>query len=160
MRVSKILSLAIALAFVTTSFFTNASGGEPPELIKALQKEWKVVSRTVGGKVDNRFEGATLSILESDKADLKSKTGELTSIKLAPKVHDEKTKTIRFVIELPDDSLSWGGGGPRKGICRINDKGDLEMIEAQSASGDFPIDFSDEVKAKSIYLKMAQEEKK
>jgi len=49
-----------------------------------------------------------------------------------------------------------GGGGPRKGICKINEKGDLEIVETRSASYDFPIDFSDATKAAAIYWKLTK----
>ena len=49
-----------------------------------------------------------------------------------------------------------GGGGPRKGICKINDKGELEIIETRSASKDFPNEFSDASKAAAMFWKLTK----
>jgi len=46
-----------------------------------------------------------------------------------------------------------GDEATAKGICRINDKGELEILEARSASFDFPADFTDKSKVEATFWK-------
>jgi hypothetical protein len=86
--------------------------------------------------------GASFSIEESAKSNLKLPNGLTKTAKFSAKLHDEKAKLFRVLIETDEDSEGLGGGGPRKGICQINDKGELQIFEALTASLDYPKDFS------------------
>ena len=133
-----------------------ASYAQENDLDKLLHGEWKVASRVIKGKTDNPFIGGTLSLLETERSEVKLINGVSINLKFSRKIHDEKSKTFRFTIETPDDAQGMGGGGPRKGICKINEKGELEIVETRSASYDFPIDFSDATKAAAIYWKLTK----
>lgn len=75
------------------------------------------------------------------------------------------TKSITFLpttnevtqIEVcaTGDLECWGGGGPRKGICRVNSDGQLEILEARAASYASPVDFSAASIANSVYTKLS-----
>ena len=108
---------------------------------KLLQGDWKVASRVIKGKMDNHFVGSTLSLLETERSEVKFASGDSIKLKFIRKIHDDKTKTFRFTIETPDDAEGMGGGGPRKGLCKVNVDGELEILESRSASQDYPIDF-------------------
>ena len=125
-------------------------------LLKLLSGEWTVKSVSIKGTNEKHFESATFSINESNRSEVKLSTGESSQRKFVPIVHDEKTKTFRFTIEEKFDSPALGGSGPRKGICRINEKGELEIVEARSAAEDFPVDFSTATKAKAIAWKLTR----
>jgi hypothetical protein len=56
-------------------------------------------------------------------------------------------------VETEEDKFALGGGGPRSGLIRINDDGDLEIIVAGSAGSDAPKDFSDEQRSRHVFYK-------
>ena len=130
--------------------------GDDAALLKSLEGEWTVASHSLRGVSEKRFESAAFVINDSNRSEMKLTSGESSQFKFVPVVHDEKTKMFRFSIEEKFDSPSVGGGGPRKGICRINEKGELEIVEAGSSSDDFPVDFSNASKAKAIAWKLTR----
>ena len=101
------------------------------------------------------LETANLSIGEAGPIRLTPAMG-LFQFRFIQNIYDEKTNTFRFLIEGREDSPGMGGDGPRKGICRINENGGLEIIETRSAAFDFPLDFSEASKAKAIYWKLTR----
>ena len=145
--------------FVFGTLFLSASSelrAQQSDLDRLLQGEWNVTSRVIAGKSDTAFVNATLTLTESDRAEIKLAGGQTMKIKFVRRVHDESTKTFRFSIETSEDNQAMGGGGPRKGICKINDKGELEIIETRSASKDFPKEFSDASKAAAMFWKLTK----
>lgn len=150
---TKLVGVVLGFLFL---FELPSSYAQENDLDKLLHGEWKVASRVIKGKTDNPFIGGTLSLLETERSEIKLVNGASINLKFSRKVHDEKAKTFRFTIETPDDAAGMGGGGPRKGICKVNEKGELEIVETRSASYDFPIDFSDATKAAAIYWKLTK----
>lgn len=145
--------------FVFGSLFLSAlpaSNAQEKDLDKLIQGEWIVVSRVIAGKADKQFLGGTLLLSEAERTEIKLVSGQSMNIKFIRRVHDEKTKTFRFSIETSEDDEGMGGGGPRKGICKLNEKGELEIVETRSASHDFPNDFSDATKAAAMYWKLTK----
>ncbi len=151
--------------FVVSCFFlaeSPSSLAQENNPDKLLQGDWKIASRVIKGKMDNHFVGGILSLMETERSEVKFANGDSIKIKINRKIHDEKTKAFRFTIETPEDAEGMGGGGPRKGICKVNEEGELEILESRSASQDYPVDFSDATKAAKIYWKLtkAQDSKK
>ena len=133
-----------------------ALNAQERDLDKQIQGEWIVASRVIAGKADKQFLGGTLLLSEAERTEVKLLSGQSMNIKFIRRVHDEKTKTFRFTIETSDDDEGMGGGGPRKGICKLNEKGELEIVETRSASQDFPKDFSEATKAAAMYWKLTK----
>ena len=111
-------------------------------LEKSLVGDWEVVSCSRAGVADKSMVGASFTIDEAGKSHLKIANGPARTAKFELKLHDEKSKLFRVLIETDEDSVGLGGGGSRKGICQINDKGELQVFEALTSSLDYPNDFS------------------
>lgn len=111
--------------------------------------DWEIVFTTSQTKM-----GKTLSI--GDTSSFKYLPAEpiFNSYQFFPIEYREKEKVFRYLFEAPEDSPEIGGGGPRKAMCRINETGELEIIEAPSAADDFPTDFSEASIKKSVYLEL------
>lgn len=80
-----------------------------------------------------------------------------------------RTETIEFKLAEPDDSgamalqvatnedhPAMGGGGPRTGLVRILDSGEMEIIESTAALDPVPADFGDATKKDNIYYRLAR----
>jgi hypothetical protein len=123
---------------------------------KPLVGRWTLESRTINGQADAQYTGAAVEIKESDEMIISLKERQGLTLKFTPKILDERQRLYRFFVEKSEDSATLGGGGARKGICRINDKGELEILEARSASYDFPADFTDKSKAAAAYWRLTR----
>lgn len=148
MHLDSIALLSIALMM---SINVNLVAGEAE---RPLFGQWTLESREINGLTEARYSEAAVEIRDSADMTVSFKNGQVETIKFSPKIHDEKQKVYQVFIESPEDSPELGGDGARKGICRINAKGELEILEAKSASHGFPVDFSDESKAKAICWKL------
>lgn len=149
----RMICIAIGVFIVSN---LHSSHAQERDLDKQILGEWNVTSRVIAGKSDTDMVGGKLVLTEAERTEITLAGGATKEVKLIRKVHDEKNKVFRFTIETTEDNEAMGGGGPRKGICRINEKGELEIVETRSASHDFPPDFSDATKAKSMYWKLTK----
>ena len=115
----------------------------------SLVGEWEVVLAASPDMI-----GKTLQIGETNSFKFLPANPLFGGSKFLPIDYDENEKAYRYLFEGSDDSPDVGGGGPRKSMCRIDESGDLEIIEARSAGDDYPKDFSEAFIAKSVYLKL------
>lgn len=131
------------------------------ELLASLYGKWKFIDT----EIEDVMHDAVLTIHENEQSELArpqdsglpSKAKEMASkVKLELKAHDVEHKIVRIRVEYVWDRPNTGGAGPRKGLCRIDDKGNLEIIETTSADDDFPSDFSNGSKASGKYRKLAR----
>lgn len=152
MRINFLLCIVLAQVAV----FSRSSFAQIGDLEKELLGEWTIVHVKVKDKQSDRFSGGMLDISNMNQASLSLSNKPSSSFKMLTRVRDEKAKVFEFQIETQDDQVSWGGGGPRKGICRLTDKGELEINECISAEEDYPADFSAATKRKVISWKLTR----
>ena len=103
---------------------------------------WEVVKMDFTGKPNSKFTGGEFMIAKNGTGWRRIRGGRKVTFKFICKLHDKKNRLYRFTIAGSEDDVSAGGGGPRKGILRITDKGEIEMLETTSAIDDYPKDFS------------------
>ncbi len=60
-----------------------------------------------------------------------------------------------FTVETIEDAFENGGGGPRHGILRELETGEIEVLENTSANQPAPRDFSDATKADASFFVLA-----
>ena len=125
----RMICIAIGVFIVSN---LHSSQAQERDLDKQILGEWNVTSRVIAGKSDTDMVGGKLVLTEAERTEITLAGGATKEVKLIRKVHDEKNKVFRFTIETTEDNEAMGGGGPRKGICRINEKGELE-IEARGS---------------------------
>ena len=105
-----------------------------------LAGQWETTGYSIAGQA-GKLRGGMFIDPESSETKLGSR-----SIRF---LKSDNGKSWIEVCGLQDETRM-GGGGPRKGICRVNAEGELEIIEARSAAHGFPIDFSLATKSKSV----------
>lgn len=115
---------------------------------------WKIISMDFCGKNELKFKDGTFNIAENGASESLTTAGERSQFKLKTEVYDARKFWFRLTIETSEDALSAGGAGPRKGLCRITDKGELEIIETTSAIDEYPKDFSDATKKENKFWKL------
>ena len=108
-----------------------------------------VTSRTITGIAEGRFRQGRLTVTESMGAALAAPNEAQISLTFQPHISKQAGVT-RLLVETNEDRTQWGGGGPRKAICKVNAEGVLEIVEARAASCDFPADFSVAAKLNAI----------
>jgi hypothetical protein len=151
-------SYAIAIAVIGSFMVSFANAGDNEKKVReSIKGEWKISSRVLSNEEDGRMSNAIVVLGDKEELEIRFATGEVQTIRFAPVVHDVKNKILRFMIENDEDSAANGGGGARKGICRINDKGEMEMMETTSSVDDFPIDFSEKSKSVVHYWKLIRQ---
>ncbi|MEZ6133561.1 MAG: hypothetical protein R3C53_01495 [Pirellulaceae bacterium] len=143
------LKIKFAAMYVLVLIGPTLSAGEPEEI---LQGRWNVEKMEFEGQDVPRWADRTCEITKNEIV-LAAPNGRTSKGKFEPRVSDEKKNLFRFLLEEFDDKPQQGGGGPRKGICRVTD-GVLEILETTSAADDFPKDFSEESKSTVIYWKL------
>jgi hypothetical protein len=153
----------MVVMFISLGWGNDQSEQETKEqkLLASLYGKWKFIDT----EVEDMMHDAVITIGENEQSELArpqdaglpSKSKEMVSkFRLELKAHDIERKMVRIRVEYIWDQPSTGGAGPRKGLCRIDDKGHLEIIETTSAEDDFPTDFSDKSKASGKYRKLAR----
>ncbi len=94
----------------------------------------------------------TVSFDELGSAQQKGSTRQLASqYKFQP---SDDAAFTRFTVETTEDVVQNGGGGPRHGILRELDSGELEVLENTSANQELPSDFSEATKANASYFRL------
>lgn len=136
------LRMALSILVVASTWIGQSVFAQENPLEKALIGEWVVESCSRAGIVDKSVVGMNFAIDDMERILLTTTSGQTKSAKFVSNLHDVKAKIFRYTIETGEDNEAEGGGGPRKGICQINSKGELQIFESLSASVDYPNDFS------------------
>ena len=62
--------------------------------------------------------------------------------------------SVPFRTANSEDQFPNGGSGPRNGLLRILESGDMEIIEATSAGESVPVDFSEATQKTALFLRL------
>jgi hypothetical protein len=137
------LSLLVFMCLTAEVVIAQDKSDKPDKsLEKSLVGEWVVVTCSRAGVADKSMVGASFTIDDAGKSHLGMLKSPPKTARFDAQLHDEKSKLFRVLIETDEDSVGLGGSGPRKGICQMNDKGELQVFEALTTSLDYPKDFS------------------
>ncbi len=153
-------SIMVALTLIGFGWNSDQTEQEAKEqkLLASLHGKWKFIDSDVEDVMRDAVitisEGEQTELARPQDSSLPSKAKEMASkFTLERTVHDVEKKLVRIRVEYVWDRPETGGAGLRKGLCRIDGKGNLEIIEAASAADDFPSDFSDDSKSLGKYRK-------
>ena len=61
---------------------------------------------------------------------------------------------IPYKIANSEDQPANGGAGPRNGLLRILESGEMEMMEATSAGEPVPLGFGQEQQSNAVFLRL------
>ncbi|GAB5403137.1 MAG: hypothetical protein Aurels2KO_13680 [Aureliella sp.] len=114
--------------------------------------KWTVTEALLYGEAAADRVGAEIEIRDDGTADWPM-YGQAQTIdfKLADANEDG---SIPYKIANSEDQPAMGGAGPRNGLLRILESGDMEMIEATSASQPVPPDFSEDTQNNAAFFRL------
>lgn len=114
--------------------------------------KWTVTEALLYGEAAADRVGAEIEIRDDGSADWPM-YGQAQTIDFVLSDANEDG-SIPYKIANSEDQPAMGGAGPRNGLLRILESGDMEMIEATSAGEPVPANFSEDTQSNAAFFRL------